>query len=259
MDFKKWLYLERQCNGLIQLLNKSYAFLMFLYSNNNYKNEASSLQSIPSEILNGSSCDKWCSWIKKFNPNFQTGPKQKIICGSEGCALFAGNKIVIKFTKGREEATIATLIKGNSNFPVIDTAFYDKIYAIAMKELNAISYASSLDSLRNTIISARNKVSDFLMYVEVNINKNLLEQYKSWYESAKTDYNKLDQESLNFSYRLVELIDIIKDKTGYALGDDWGYHNLGIDDQNQVQPFDFGYPKYRYGNPKTAEIPSLEQ
>ena len=54
-------------------------------------------------------------------------------------------------------------------------------------------------------------------------------------------------------------VNIIKDKTGYTLGHDWGYYNLGIDDQNQIQPFDFGYPKFRYGNPKQAEIPSLEQ
>lgn len=255
MEFKKWLYLERQSNSLIQLLNKSYTFLMFLYSNNNYKNEASSLQSIPSELLDNSSCKKWCSWIKKFNSNFEPGPKQKVACGSEGCALFAGNKIVIKFTKGKEEATIATLIKGNPNFPVIDTTYYNGIYAIAMKELNNIGFASSL---RYKIAVARDVIAEFLNSDNINVNENLYEQYKKWYDLVKKQNNKIDQEELNFSYRLIQLVDIIKDETGYTLGHDWGYYNLGIDDQNQIQPFDFGYPKFEYGKSKQAEIPSLE-
>lgn len=256
MEFKKWLYLERRNNSLTQLLNRSCSFLMFLYANNNFKNESSSLQSIPAELLDSSSCGKWCSWIKKFNPRFESNPKQKVVCGSEGCALFVGNKIVIKFTHGRDEATIATLIKGNPNFPVIDTTYYNGIYAIAMKELNNISFSSPL---RYTIAVARDIITEFLSYENINVNGNLYEQYKKWYELFKKQSNEIDQEELNFSYRLVELIDIIKDKTGYALGHDWGYYNLGVDDQNQVQPFDFGYPKTKYGNPKTTEIPSLEQ
>ena len=34
-----------------------------------------------------------------------------------------------------------TLIKGNPNFPVIDTTYYNGIYAIAMRELNNISFS----------------------------------------------------------------------------------------------------------------------
>jgi hypothetical protein len=257
MEFKKWLYLERNSNNLIKILNKSYSFLIFLYTNNNFKNEASAVVSIPEELLNSSSCGKWCMWIKRFNPKFKSNPKQKVVCGSEGCALFAGNKVVIKFTKGKEEATIATLIKGNPNFPVIDTTYYNFIYAIAMRELNDVHFASSL---RHTIAAARNVVIDFFKHENINVNESLYEQYKKWYELVKKQTNEIDQEELNFSYKLIQLIDIIKDKTGYILGDDWGYYNLGFDDQNQVQPFDFGYPKLRYNSiPKTAEIPSLEQ
>jgi len=252
MEFKKWLYLERNSSGLFQLLNRSYKFLIFLYSNSSLNiKENDNFQPVPLELLSNS-CGKWCSWIKRFSPNFESNPNQKVQCGSEGCALFAGNKIVIKFTKGKEEATIATLIKGNPNFPVVDTTYYEGVYGIAMKELERLSFASPIRYSHQIILTFLKTI------METNdSHENLYESFVSWYKSSG---KQEDENTLQFCYKLIHLMQIIKDKTGYLLGDDWGYYNLGKDNQNQIQPFDFGYPKMKGElSPKTTEIPSLEE
>jgi hypothetical protein len=258
MEFKKWLYLERQSDSLSKLLNASYKMLKFLYVHNNYKNETLSRNNLPKELFNSSSCGKWCMWIKRFNQQFESNPNVQTECGSEGCALFAGNKIVIKFTYGRQEATIATLIKGNPNFPVIDTTYYDGIYAIAMKELTIVS-----GEIENQLSRAHTIVSSFFRSIDWTFDsKNILEKFKSWHLkiASELEHMKISQQEIQFSYKLLELIIIIKDKTGYVLGNDWYTHNIGINDKNEIQPFDFGYPEIKSNlSPKTAEIPSLEQ
>ena len=258
MEFKKWLYLERQSDNITKIINVSYKMLRFLYVHSLHKNESLTRNNLPKELFDSSSCGKWCMWIKRFNQQFEPSPNIQTECGSEGCALFTGNKVVVKFTYGKQEATIATLIKGNPKFPVIDTTYYDGIYAIAMKELSIVS-----GKIEEQISRAHTIVSSFFRSVDWKFDsKNILEKFKSWHLkiASELDNMKVSQQEIQFSYKLLELIIIIKDKTGYILGRDWDSYNIGVNDENEIQPFDFGYPDTKSNlNPKTAEIPSLEQ
>lgn len=257
MEFKKWLYLERQSDNLSKLLNLSYKILRFLYVNNNYKNESLGLADLPKELFDNSSCGKWCMWIKKFNQQFQPNPKIPFSCGTEGCALFVGNKIVVKFTYEKEEAIIATLIKGNPNFPVIDTTYYNGVYAIAMKELTELS-----GEVEKQVSRAHSIVSSFFRSIDWTFDsKYILEKFKLWHQTiaSKLDHLKISEQEFQFSIRLLELIIIIKEKTNYILGVDWDSYNIGLNDKSEIQPFDLGYPEIKSGlKPKTAQIPSLE-
>lgn len=258
MEFKKWLYLERQSDNLSKLLNTSYKMLRFLYLNNNYKNEGLSIKDLPKELLGKEPCGKWCLWVKKFSPQFQPRINVPRSCGSEGCALFIGNKTVVKFTYEKEEATIATLIKGNPNFPVIDTTQYNGIYGIAMRELSAVS-----GEIERQVSRAHSIVSSFFRSVDWTFDsKDILEKFKLWHETiaSKLGHLKVSKQEFQFSIRLLELIIIIKEKTNYVLGRDWDNYNIGLNDKNEIQPFDLGSPEVKNGlTPKTAEIPSLEQ
>lgn len=245
MNFKNWLYLERNNNYLINLLNKSYNFLLFLYSKELLK-ENGLIQQVPEELLSNF-CGIWCKWIKKFNPNFKSNPDNEFICGSEGCALFAGNGIVVKFTNKQEEAKIASLIKGNANFPVLDVVRYNNVYAIAMKQLKSISFAGQM---AKSIRGGKNLVVRFL--TEIDQYDNLNNKFNEWIKSLQ---EKLQNEELEFAFKLIYLIEIIKNETGNLIGHDWGYHNLGLNDKNEIQPFDFG--RSTQLDSKKIEIPNL--
>ena len=249
--FKEWLISERQTGYLMQTAQQVTSSLKKLYSPNIFNEDA--VKQIPQDFF---SDERLTTWIKKFNPEFTPGDHNIQKCGMEGCALFIGNKYVVKFTKGKDEANIAYLMRGDRSFPVVDVINYNNTYLIAMKELN-----TNFKAVEQEISDATYLIYQFISDLEdenqdkskVPVNFNLKE-FKNW--MAGRPENAL---TLDFAYQIIKLMEKVFKKSGYSLGHDWTYDNLGMNQKGKIQPFDFGQSRTYRTNVKTPEIPSLEQ
>lgn len=249
--FKEWLISERQTGYLMQTAQQVTSSLKKLYSPNIFNEDV--VKQIPHNFF---SDDKFIAWVKKFNPDFVPGTHNMQKCSSEGCALFVGNKYVIKFTKGKDEANIAYLMIGDKSFPVVDVIYYNNIYLIAMKELN-----TNFKAVEQEITEATYLTYQFILDLEsenkdkskVPVNFNLKE-FKNW--MAGRPENAL---TLDFAYQIIKLMEKVFKKSGYSLGHDWDPNNLGMNQKGKIQSFDLGRSRTYGVNVKTPEIPSLEQ
>jgi len=254
MNFKEWLISERQTSYLMQTAEKVAFGLKKLYSSSIFNEDV--VTKIPQELTSSDSCGILCNWIRKFNPKFVPGPSNKTKCGMEGCVLFLGNKCVVKFTKGQDEANIAYLMKGDASFPVIDVISHQGMYLIAMKELN-----TNFQKIESEINDATYLAYQFISDLE-DTNKDKtripmkfnIKEFNNWLAGRPEDPMVID-----FAHQIIKLMEKVFKKSGYSIGHDWSPENLGLNSKNKLQAFDFGKSR-KYGREvKTAEIPSLEQ
>jgi hypothetical protein len=254
MNFKEWLITERQTSFLMQTAERVVFGLKKLYSSDVF-NEDNVISKVPQELMDGNSCGTLCNWIRKFNSKFIPGSHNKTKCGMEGCVLFLGNKYVVKFTKGVDEANIAYLMKGDASFPVVDVITYQGMYLIAMKELN-----TDFKKIDIEIHDATYLVYQFISDLE-DENKDKtkvptkfnIKEFNYWMAGRPEDPMVLD-----FANQIIKLMEKVFKKTGYSIGHDWSPDNLGLNNKNKLQSFDFGHSR-KYGRDvKQSEIPSLD-
>lgn len=253
MNFKEWLISERQTSYLMQTAEKVAFGLKKLYSPDIFNEDA--VTKLPQELINSDSCGSLCNWLRKFNPKFTPGSHNKVKYGSEGCALFLGNKYVVKFTEGQDEANIAYLMKGDSSFPVIDVMRHQNMYLIAMKELN-----TNFSKIDIELHDATYLAYQFIQDLEDTKDKTRvpmkfnIKEFDNWLAGRPEDPMVID-----FAHQIIKLMEKVFKKSGYSIGHDWSPENLGLNNRNKLQAFDFGKSR-KYGREvKQTEIPSLEQ
>lgn len=181
-------------------------------------------------------CTTLCDWIKQFNPSYQPSPDHKTMCGSEGCAVFVGNKVVVKFTHNENEAFIASQMIGDPNFPILGVTQYKQYYVIASKELKLGRLDRNL--LRN-ISMAGGYIFNYMKHIETTkeLNKITVKDFYQWLKQNKN----VNEEHAKLAIQLMKLTQKVYQKSGYKIGTDWHIGNVGLTDKGNVQTFDLGH------------------
>lgn len=194
-------------------------------------------------------CGDLCKLVQKYVPEYNGKQIRERICGTEGCAYFVNDHIVVKITEGQFEAIIATKLIGNNDIvPVLDVKKDSNlpIYYIVMEKLDTSftkEFKEEIEKAFSLIIrhfDGATKSENFSEYLTLD----------KFIEYANKPVSKLAE---RFFYIVTE----IYDRSGFLLSNDIIPSNVGMDKDNNLKLLDLGHPMTPSGKEASRTIPRV--
>lgn len=248
MHFKEFVFATTAVDfkSLIDATNKAEQYLLNVLSSNLLEGAYHLQREVKDIFLSNR---KFLDWVKnKFNAQpIKQGGWLVVDCGTDSCACFFTNNIVVKFLGGKsdhKEFAIAKAIKGKLKIaPVLDTLeinFNDtSYYVVVMKKLDTDFY-----HLSSNVKYASHIVAYNLHNLQVLVEKNPKVPIEYIRRRLTLKYmlknEERNQELIDAMKDLVRMIRVIHKTSGYLVGADFEGRNIGLSDTGRVQSFDFG-------------------